>query len=109
MNPELQADPLLSLTDFQDNSIETRFVGSISLRYNLPIKGLAYQILAGGNLRSKERRRWYGLGTVQGQQTNGSLGLSQLSASQFNVNNILTYNTSFGDNQRINAMAGFVY
>ncbi|NRB62975.1 MAG: SusC/RagA family TonB-linked outer membrane protein, partial [Saprospiraceae bacterium] len=109
VNPELQADPLLSLTDFQDNSIETRFVGSISLRYNLPIKGLAYQILAGGNLRSKERRRWYGLGTVQGQQTNGSLGLSQLSASQFNVNNILTYNTSFGDNQRINAMAGFVY
>lgn len=108
-NPELQTDPLLALTDFEDKSKETRFIGSLSLKYKLPVQGLSYSFLAGGNLRNKERRRWYGPLTLQGQQSNGALGISKLTSSQFNIDNLIHYNRTFSNIHRITAMAGFTY
>ena len=45
--------PLGWVEDFEDKSEESRFIGSVTLTYNLPIKGLSYQLRAGGNMRSK--------------------------------------------------------
>jgi len=101
--------PLESMADYDDLSKETRLIGSISLKYKLPVEGLSYTLTAGGNLRYKERRRWYGLATYEGQSNNGLLGMSNLASNQYNIDNLVHYNKTFGDNHRISAMTGFSY
>lgn len=102
-------DPIESMNDYDDLSKETRLIASISLKYQLPVEGLSYTLTAGGNLRYKERRQWYGLATYQGEPVNGLLGMSNLASNQFNIDNIFNYNKVFSDIHRINAMAGFSY
>ena len=79
------------------------------MTYKLPIKGLSYQFKTGGNVRLKERRRFYGLTTFQGRNANGALQLSELDAKTFQVNNLLRYNRSFNRKHRINATLGVTY
>jgi hypothetical protein len=59
-------NPYSWVNDFLDVSKEKRYIASIGLTYKLPVKGLTYQIKAGGNIRTKDRRRFYGLTTWQG-------------------------------------------
>lgn len=101
--------PLESMADYDDLSKETRFIGSVSLRYNLPVEGLSYTLRAGGNLRFKERRRWYGLATFQGEPNNGLLGMSNLASNQYNIDNLVHYDKAFADHHKISAMVGFSY
>jgi TonB-linked SusC/RagA family outer membrane protein len=101
--------PYTWLNDFEDTSEESRIVGSLSLTYDLPVKGLKYKIQAGGNIRDKERRRFYGLTTFQGSATNGTLSMSNLKSMSYQINNLVTYNRTLNKNHRINAMVGFTW
>ena len=94
---------------FQDTSEESRFIGSLALTYKFNIKGLKYKLQAGGNIRNKERRRFYGLTTFQGSSTNGSLSISNLESKSYQINNLLTYNRTFNKKHRINAVIGMTY
>ena len=103
------SSPYSFIDDFEDISKENRFFGSISTTFDFDIKGLSYQIRAGGNMRSKERRRFYGLTTYVGQNANGMLQLSKLETTSFQFTNTLRYNRAFRGNNRINAVLGLTY
>jgi len=70
---------------------------------------LKYKLQAGGNIRNKERRRFYGLTTFQGSSTNGYLSISDLEAKSYQINNLLTYSRTFKQKHRINAVLGMTY
>tara|TARA_B100001057_G_scaffold275477_1_gene275718 strand:+ start:33060 stop:36281 length:3222 start_codon:yes stop_codon:yes gene_type:complete len=103
------SNPYSWINDFSDISKEKRFIGSVALTYKLPIKGLSYQYRMGGNVRTKDRRRFYGKTTFQGRNANGALQLSGLDAKTFQVNNLIRFNRSFNRKHRINATAGVTY
>ena len=103
------SSPYSFIDDFEDISKENRFFGSISTTFDFDIKGLSYQIRAGGNMRSKERRRFYGLTTYVGRNANGMLQLSKLETTSFQFTNTLRYNRAFRGNNRINAVLGLTY
>ena len=77
------------INDFKDISKESRYIANLALTYKLPIQGLRYQIKVGGNIREKERRRFFGTTTWQGNNANGSLQITGLNNSSFQVNNFL--------------------
>ena len=103
------SNPFSWINDFTDISDEKRFIGSIALKYKLPIKGLSYQFRTGGNIRIKDRRRFFGLTTFPGRNAGGALQLSGLNAKTYQVNNLLRYNRSFNRKHRINATLGVTY
>ncbi|MEM7367416.1 MAG: TonB-dependent receptor [Bacteroidota bacterium] len=103
------ANPYAWVNDFDDKSVESRYIGSLALTYSLPIKGLKYQIKAGGNVRDKDRRRFYGLTTFQGANANGALQISKLNVKSFQVNNFLRYFRNFKRKHRVSATAGVTY
>ena len=103
------SSPYSFIDDFEDVSSENRFFGSITSTFQLGVKGLSYQMRAGGNIRIKERRRFYGLTTYVGKNANGMLQLSKLEATSFQFTNTLRYNRAFRRNNRINAVLGVTY
>lgn len=103
------SNPYSWINDFSDISDEKRFIGSIALKYKLPVKGLSYQFRTGGNIRIKERRRFFGLTTFPGRNADGALQLSSLNSKTYQVNNLLRYNRSFNRKHRINATLGVTY
>ena len=102
-------NPYSWVNDFLDVSKEKRYIASIGLTYKLPLKGLTYQIKAGGNIRTKDRRRFYGLTTWQGAIGNGALQISTLNTKSYQINNFLRFNRTFNRKHRINATAGITY
>ena len=102
-------NPYSWVNDFEDVSKEKRYIASLGLTYKLPIRGLKYQIKAGGNVRSKDRRRFYGLTTFQGANGNGALQISTLNTTSYQINNFLRFNRTFNRKHRINAVAGATY
>lgn len=102
-------NPYSWVNDFEDVSKEKRYIASIGLTYKLPVKGLSYQIKAGGNIRTKDRRRFYGLTTWQGAIGNGALQISTLNVKSYQINNFLRFNRTFNRKHRINATAGITY
>lgn len=110
LNEDLEAsNPYSWVDDFYDQSKEKRYIGSLGLTYKLPVKGLSYQIKAGGNVRTKDRRRFYGLTTYQGSTANGALQMSTLNTNSYQINNFLKFNRSFDNKHRINALLGTTY
>ena len=103
------SNPYSWVNDFEDVSKAKRYIASIGLTYKLPVKGLNYQLKAGGNVRTKDRRRFYGLTTFQGANANGALQISTLNVSSYQINNFLRFNRTFNKKHRINATAGVTY
>ena len=103
------SSPYSFIDDFEDKSNENRFFGSLTATFDLGLKGLSYQVRAGGNIRTKERRRFYGLTTYVGLNANGQLQLSSLNASSFQVVNTLRFNRTFNRKHRINSVLGLTY
>lgn len=101
--------PLTWLNDFEDVSEESRFRGSLELTYKFNIKGLSYKLQVGGDMRTKERRRFYGVTTGIGKFTNGLLAMTSLNTNSYQINNLLNYNYSFTKKQRISAVVGITY
>ena len=95
--------------DFSDVSKEMRFIGSVALTFKLPVKGLTYQIKYGGNIRTKDRRRFYGFSTFQGLNANGALHIMTKNAKTHQFNNIIRFNRRFNRKHRVNAMLGVTY
>ena len=110
LGEDLEAsNPYSWVNDFEDVSKAKRYIASIGLTYKLPVKGLKYQIKAGGNVRTKDRRRFYGLTTFQGANANGALQISTLNVTSYQINNFLRFNRTFNRKHRINATAGVTY
>lgn len=103
------ANPFSWIDDFADESDEKRYIASIGITFELPIDGLTFQIKAGGNVRTKDRRRFYGLTTFQGANANGALQISKLNSATYQINNFLRYNKTFSRKHRINATFGVTY
>ena len=103
------SNPYSWVNDFEDVSKAKRYIASIGLTYKLPVKGLNYQLKAGGNVRTKDRRRFYGLTTFQGANANGALQISTLNVTSYQINNFLRFNRTFNRKHRINATAGVTY
>lgn len=110
LGEDLEAsNPYSWVNDFEDVSKAKRYIASLGLTYKLPVRGLKYEIKAGGNVRNKDRRRFYGLTTWQGANANGALQISTLNATSYQINNFLRYNRTFNRKHRINAVAGATY
>ena len=60
-------------------------------------------------MRTKERRRFYGLTTYVGKNANGMLQLSKLETTSFQFTNTLRFNRAYRGNNRINAVLGLTY
>jgi TonB-linked SusC/RagA family outer membrane protein len=103
------SNPYSWVNDFEDVSKAKRYIASVGLTYKLPVKGLRYQLKAGGNVRTKDRRRFYGLTTFQGANANGALQISTLNVTSYQINNFLRFNRTFNRKHRINATAGVTY
>ncbi len=103
------SNPYAWVNDFADISKEARYIGSLAFTYQLPLKGLSFQTKAGGNIRNKDRRRFYGLTTFQGANANGALQMSTLEIKAYQINNVLRFNRGFKGRHRINAIAGVTY
>lgn len=103
------SNPYSWVDDFEDVSKEKRYIASLGLTYKLPIKGLSYQIKAGGNIRNKDRRRFYGITTYQGNNANGALQISTLNAASYQINNFLRFNRTFNRKHRFNTTIGVTY
>ena len=70
---------------------------------------MRYQVKVGGNIREKERRRFFGTTTWQGNNANGSLQITGLNNSSFQVNNFLRFNRTIKRKHRINSVLGVTY
>ena len=103
------SNPYSWINDFEDISKESRYIGNLALTYKLPIQGLRYQLKIGGNIRTKERRRFFGTTTWQGNNANGSLQITGLNNSSFQVNNFLRFNRTLKRKHRINSVLGVTY
>jgi hypothetical protein len=68
-----------------------------------------YEFRIGGNLRDKDRTRFYGLTTWQGANANGLYQKMKLNAMTYQVNNFLRYNRNINRNHRVNAALGVTY
>ena len=106
---QFQTNPYAWTNDFTDFSRSSRYIGSLSLTYKLPIKGLSYESKFGGNIRNKDRRRWFGLTTFVGNDTGGQLTKSTLNSKSYQFNNLIKYNRRFNRKHRINALFGITY
>lgn len=103
------SNPYSWINDFKDISKESRYIANLALTYKLPIQGLRYQVKVGGNIREKERRRFFGTTTWQGNNANGSLQITGLNNSSFQVNNFLRFNRTINRKHRINSVLGVTY
>lgn len=103
------SSPYSFIDDFEDKSNENRFFGSLTATFDLGLKGLSYQLRAGGNIRTKERRRFYGLTTYVGLNANGQLQFSNMNQSSYQVVNTLRFNRTFNRKHRINSVLGLTY
>ena len=103
------SNPYSWINDFEDISKESRYIGNIGLTYKLPVQGLRYQVKIGGNIRTKERRRFFGTTTWLGNNANGALQITGLNNSSFQVNNFLRFNRTLKRKHRINSVLGVTY
>ena len=103
------SNPFSWINDFEDISKESRYIGNLALTYKLPVQGLRYQVKIGGNIRTKERRRFFGTTTWQGNNANGSLQITGLNNSSFQVNYFLRFNRTLKRKHRINSVLGVTF
>lgn len=95
------------LTDYDDITNEYRFTGAFDANYKIT-KNLKYTFRTGGNLNNVDRKNWYGLPLYNGFLYNGYLTQDILKRNNYNVENLLFFNKSFGI-MNIDATAGVTY
>lgn len=105
---ETKTTPLSWLNDYEDVANDKTFKASISLTWKIN-DHFTYQLRAGGNLNTNERKRWYGLELYQGMNNQGLLSKTNVDKSNVSVENILNYNTKVKDFLNIDAMIGVTY
>ena len=103
------SNPIAWIDDFTDEYKENRVIASLAVKYKFNVPGLQYEFRVGGNLRDKDRSRFYGLTTWQGANSNGLFQQMKLNALTYQVNNFLRYNRNINRNHRVNATLGVTY
>ncbi|QZT35571.1 TonB-dependent receptor [Halosquirtibacter xylanolyticus] len=93
------------IDDYDDLSNEYAMQLGLNIKYKLA-KGLSYSFRTGGNYRSKERSRWFGLGLFQGFANNGLAANSNLLSTNYTIENLINFNKSFTNNFRISGVIG---
>ncbi|MDO5607542.1 MAG: TonB-dependent receptor [Capnocytophaga sp.] len=95
------------VTDFDDITNEHQFSlsGDVTYRFHPDV---SYTFRAGGNLNNVERTNWYGISLFKGGENNGFLSQSILKRNNYNVENLLNYNKTFGS-LNIGATVGATY
>ena len=96
------------LNDYVDLADDKTFNASMDLTWKIS-DFLRYNLRAGGNLNDNERKRWYGMELYQGMNNQGYLSISDLSKSNYSVENLIMYNTKMGEWGRLDATAGVTY
>lgn len=104
---ENRATVLSWVSDYDDITNEYRFTAAMDVNYQIT-ENLKYTFRTGGNLNNRERDSWYGLQVFKGYNNNGFLNQNRLKRSNYNVENLLFYNNSFGIVD-INATVGMTY
>jgi TonB-linked SusC/RagA family outer membrane protein len=99
--------PRVWLKEYDDITKEFRVLQSLSLEYKLS-KAFTLSALGGGDVRLKDRHRWFGKDLGQGKVTNGQLGVSSLKSYSYNLQAMLLFNKSYGKH-RFNGTAGVTY
>jgi TonB-dependent starch-binding outer membrane protein SusC len=99
--------PRAWLKEYDDITKEFRVLQSLSLDYKLS-NAFSVRTLGGGDIRYKDRRRWFGKDLSQGKLTNGQLGVSSLKSYAYNLEAMLLFNKVNG-RHRFNGTAGMTY
>jgi TonB-dependent starch-binding outer membrane protein SusC len=99
--------PRAWLKEYDDMTKEFRVFQSLSLEYKLS-EAFSLRALGGGDVRQKDRHRWFGKDLGQGKLTNGQLGVSNLKSYNYNLEAMLLFNQSYG-RHRLNGTAGVTY
>lgn len=99
--------PRAWLKEYDDITKEFRALQSLSAEYKLS-SAFSIRALGGGDVRFKDRRRWFGKDLSQGQLTNGQLGISTLKSYAYNLEAMLLFNKTYGEH-RFNGTAGMTY
>ena len=68
-----------------------------------------YEFRIGGNLRDKDRTRFYGLTTWQGANANGLYQKNEIECFDLPGQQLLRYNRNINRNHRVNAALGVTY
>lgn len=96
------------LNDYVDLADDKTFKASLDLSWQM-FKFLRYNLRTGGNINTNDRKRWYGMQLYQGMNNQGYLSQSNLAKNNYSVENMLSYNTKFGDLATLDATAGITY
>ncbi len=99
--------PRVWLKEYDDITKELRVLQSLSVEYKLS-KAFTFSALGGGDVRMKDRHRWFGKNLSQGKLTNGQLGVSNLKSYAYNLQAMLLFNKTYGKH-RFNATSGVTY
>ena len=93
------------LNDYVDLTDDKTFKASLNLNWKIN-KFFTYSLRAGGNINTNDRKRWYGMQLYQGMNNQGYLATSNLSKSNYSVENIVNYNTKLGSVGTLAATVG---
>ena len=74
------------LNDYVDLTDDKTFKASLNLNWKIN-KFFTYSLRAGGNINTNDRKRWYGMQLYQGMNNQGYLATSNLSKSNYSVEN----------------------
>lgn len=96
------------MNDYDDITDDQNFSASLDLNWQI-CKFLSYNLRAGGNVNSNERKRWYGMDLTIGANDQGVLAVSNLSKSNYNVENLLNLNVDLVKDINLTATAGVTY
>ena len=96
------------LNDYVDLTDDKTFKASLNLNWKIN-KFFTYSLRAGGNINTNDRKRWYGMQLYQGMNNQGYLATSNLSKSNYSVENIVNYNTKLGTIGTLGATVGMTY
>ncbi|MAZ28668.1 MAG: hypothetical protein CL868_16525 [Cytophagaceae bacterium] len=99
--------PRAWIQDYDDLSKDTRFLGSLSLDYDIS-DVFTYRAQLGTDYREKERKVWYGTAISRGAQANGEAGIANLNRFRYNIDNTLMFTKKLGKAHKIDGTVGFV-
>lgn len=83
------------IEDYDDKTLSKVFRASLALNWKIN-DHFSYELRTGGNIRDEDRRRWFGLQLFRGLNDNGVLSISDITSSNYTVENLLNFNKKFG-------------
>ena len=100
--------PRAWITDYEDESLETRNTISLGLDYDIS-KVFKARLFGGYDNRYKQRARWYGPETYTGATTNGQVGLANLRRESINLEALIFFDKTFDSDHRLSGTLGVTY